>query len=363
MTPSVALVARAHATVRRRFEVAAHRGLLHEHAGGGRRAPVAFNWSFAHAFAAALDVYSLSADSSAAGIDDLVVAQQRYWERRRRAGVPAYSCKIVKRFRTAAKFYDDNAWCGLNLMRLHRIDPTRAGLVEQAAATFDFAYDDLRRQSEDDAAPCARGGVRWQQQRRKASPDIGTVANAANAQLALRLYEATGEARHLDAARELYSWVDENMRDPSNHLFWDHVTPPDCHIDKTQWSYNQGLMIGAGVLLHRTTADPRYLHDARRTAKAALAAFDEARLADEPIEFAVILLRNLLFSTTIADSAEFDASVRRRVEQYAQTVWPRFAGDAEVLVDADQPSLIEQAAIVESMALQCWPAARYDLVV
>lgn len=363
MTPSVALASQALATVRRRFASGRRRGLFRERVGaGGLRRSIAFNWSYSHAFAAALDVYLLGGDITAGEIDELVDGHRHYWEHRRRAGAPAHSSTVVKRFRTGAKFFDDNAWCGLNLMRLHRSDPSRRELLEQASATFEFAAGDYRRQRALDPESCGGVGIHWQQPRRRASPDIGTVANAANAQLALRLHEATRDPRCLDIALGMYSWVDTHLRDRATDLFWDHVTPPDCRVDETQWSYNQGLMIGAAVLLYGATNDRDFLRAAERTGTAALAAFDLKRLTDEPIEFAVILLRNLMLLTAVADDYTLGVSVRERATQYATAVWPRFIGDADRRVN-ERFTLIEQAAIVESVALACWPASRYDVVV
>jgi hypothetical protein len=364
MTPSVARVSQAYATVRQQFAVGGKRGrgLFHEHYDGGWRGRIAFNWSFSHVFAAALDLYGLGGGVTEADIDDLLVGLRRYWDDRRRTGVPGYSSTVVKRFRSSARFFDDNAWCGLNLMRLNRMDRTRTETLEQAKATFEFAGDEFARQVRAVADTCAPGGIHWQEQRGNASSEIGTVANAANAQLALRLHEATGDGRYLDVARGMYSWVNDNMRDPASGLFWDHVTPPDCRIDETQWSYNQGLMIGANVLLHRATADERYRHEAQSLAAVALAAYDVTRLSEEPVEFAVILLRNLLLSTTVANHASLGAQVRQRADEYVRAVWPRFTGTADA-APTIRIRLIEQAAIVESVALLCWPEARYDLLV
>lgn len=365
MTSSVALASQAYATLQRRFAMGGrrHRGLFREHTGDrGRRGRIAFNWSFSHAFAAALDVYGLGGDITEGAIEDLLTGQQRYWDDRPRSGVSGYCSTVVKRFGAGAKFFDDNAWCGLNLMRLSRMDPTRTGALEQAKATFEFALVEYRRQSDASSPGCAPGGMHWQQQQGDASPDIGTVANAANAQLALRLHEATGDSRYLDAALGMYSWVNEHMRDPANGLFWDHVTPPACLVDETQWSYNQGLMLGVNVLLCRATADAQYHHEARRIGDAAIAMFDVERLCVEPVEFAVILLRNLMFATTVAGTSGLEAQVRHRAEAYAQAVWPRFAADVDAPQE-DRLRLIEQAAIVESIALLCWPTERYDLLV
>ncbi|HUP72781.1 MAG TPA: glycoside hydrolase family 76 protein [Acidimicrobiales bacterium] len=343
-----ALAAQAYATLRREFSVAGHRGrgLFHEHSGGGRHRALAFNWSFAHAFAAAIDVYGLGCGPAQSEIDDLMAGLNRYWDERRGTGLPAYSSTVVRRLRTGAKYYDDNAWSGLNLMRLHRMDRSRPGLLAQVSAVVDFVLDEHRRQQS--------GAVHWQQQVGNASRQLGTVANAANAQLALRLYQASGEAQHLDLALAMYTWVNEYMRDPTNNLFWDHVTRPEGRVDTTQWSYNQGLMIGVNVLLFRTTTDHQYHRASVAIAEAALATFDLERLRAEPVEFAVILFRNLILLTTVDDDATRPARIRRRAEEYLQLLLP---GEGE------RERLIERAAIVEMIAMLCWPADRYDLLV
>ncbi|MEO5840102.1 MAG: glycoside hydrolase family 76 protein [Acidimicrobiales bacterium] len=355
--PSATLAEQAYAELRREFAVDGRRGrgLFYEHRRrSGHRRPLAFNWSFAHAFAAALDVYGLGGDAMQPQIDDLVAGLHRYWDNRPHTGVAAYSSTVVKRLRTGAKYYDDNAWSGLNLMRLHRLNPSRTHLVAQASAVLEFVLDDHRRQQ-----PV---GIHWQQQVGDASREIGTVANAASAQLALRLHQVTREPHLLDSALAMSAWVNEYMRDPTTNLFWDHVTPPENHLDTTQWSYNQGLMIGVNVLLFRATADVHHHRDAMAIAQSALAVFDLTRLREEPVEFAVILFRNLLLLTTIDDDAELAVRIRRQAEEYLQVLLPRFVGAAST-GDGARARLIEQAAIVEMVAMLCWPADRYDLLV
>ncbi|MEO8692342.1 MAG: glycoside hydrolase family 76 protein [Acidimicrobiales bacterium] len=355
--PTVALAAQAYATLCRRFAVDRRRGrgLFYEQSPhAGRHRSLAFNWSFAHAFAAALDVYGLDGGPTQVQIDDLLAGLDRYWDDRPHTGVPAYSSTVVKRVRTGAKFYDDNAWNGLNLMRLHRMDPSRSDLVAQSSAVSQFALDDRRRQHS--------VAIHWQQQVGNASPELGTVANAANAQVALRLYHVTREPHLLDVALSMSAWVNDFMRDPSTNLFWDHLTPPENHVDTTQWSYNQGLMIGVNALLFRATDDVRYHRESRAIADSALAAFDLARLHAEPVEFAVILFRNLFFLTTVDHDAALAARVRRRAEDYLQLLLPRFIGDLDT-GEREPARLIEQAAIVGMIAMLCWPADRYDLLV
>ena len=54
---------------------------------------------------------------------------------------------------------------------------------------------------------------------------------------------------------------------------------PDGAVVEERWTYNQGAMVGAGLLLAEATGDPGYLAQATATAAAALRRFDLDRLA------------------------------------------------------------------------------------
>jgi predicted alpha-1,6-mannanase (GH76 family) len=62
---------------------------------------------------------------------------------------------------------------------------------------------------------------------------------------------------------------------PATGLFWDKIRG-DGTLDKTLWSYNQGSMVGANVLLARVHQDARdqYLDRAEAIARKALRHFD-----------------------------------------------------------------------------------------
>ena len=111
-----ALALQAYASLRREFSVGRRRGprgrgLFYEHRQRRRlRRPLAFNWPFAHALAAAIDVYGLGGGPTRSEIDDLLAGLQRYWDKRPPTGLPAYSSTVVRWFRAGPKFYDDNAW-------------------------------------------------------------------------------------------------------------------------------------------------------------------------------------------------------------------------------------------------------------
>src|SRR5687768_15690267 len=103
--PSVTFAEQAYATLHRQFAVAGRRGrgLFYEqdHRVCRLRA-LAFNWSFTHAFAAAIDLYGIGVGPTRTQIDDLVAGLNRYWDKRPRKGLPAYGSTVVKRLRTGA---------------------------------------------------------------------------------------------------------------------------------------------------------------------------------------------------------------------------------------------------------------------
>ena len=89
-------------------------------------------------------------------------------------------------------------------------------------------------------------------------------------------------------------------------LYADHVNRQGV-VEPHLWSYNQGVMIGAGTLLYQATGNCAYLYQARQTAAAALAYFTPERLGAENPFFPSVYFRNLLY----LDSVTHDPPGRR----------------------------------------------------
>ena len=117
----------------------------------------------------------------------------------------------------------------------------------------------------DPTHPCP-GGSFWTQA--PWSQDRNTVSNGPGAELGLQLYELTAgsteKAHYLEWSTKMYDWVNGCLLAP-NGLYWDHINLAG-DIDKTQWSYNQGTMIGANALFYRITGDHVYLDRANAIA-------------------------------------------------------------------------------------------------
>ena len=85
----------------------------------------------------------------------------------------------------------------------------------------------------------------------------------------------------------------------------------------TIWSYNQGSMIGAGVLLARQTGEKLFLDQATETAAAYIATHGVPELTTQDPAFNAVLLRNLL----VLDQERPDHHYRSITAQYASDMW------------------------------------------
>ncbi|MNR10304.1 Glycosyl hydrolase family 76 [compost metagenome] len=74
-------------------------------------------------------------------------------------------------------------------------------------------------------------------------------------------------------AKKIYDWQKANLVDPDSGFVWDGKNREgDGKIDKSwEFTYCQGVYIGAGVELYRVTGEKNYLADAARTAQASKA--------------------------------------------------------------------------------------------
>jgi hypothetical protein len=243
------------------------------------------------------------------------------------------------------KFYDDNEWLGLSFLLRHNMsrhgDPAA---LKKAAEIFDlvvYGWDT-------DTSHPDPGGVFWTQA--SWSTDRNTVSNAPGAEIGLRLYLLTHEHHYLDWATKMYDWTRTYMLAP-NDLYWDHVDLNGV-VQQTQWSYNQGVMIGAGALLYRATGRREYLRQARTTAQAALDFYgtDDGYFT-QPAEFNAIFFANLLQLSVIAP----DPAYRRALERYADQAYLRYRDPdtGRYLFEEPEP-LLHQGAMVRIEAMLCW---------
>lgn len=313
--------------------------------------PYAYHWPYSQALAATLDVLALPGVGGrfAGDARDRLAGLQLYWnERASPAGYDSYV--RPPHGQGGDRYYDDNLWTGLELVRFYRLTGD-AEALRRAGELFDLAVSGW------DADPShpAAGGVFWVAA--TWNRDRNVVSNAPGAELGLELYEIVGQRRfpwakeqryYFDWAKRLYDWTNEHLQAP-NGLYWDHVTL-DGRIDERQWSYNQGTMIGASVRLYRATGDAAYLERAARIADAALQHYGRGnRYLRQPPPFNAIFFKRLL----LLDEEVADPRYRRAVEAYGDRIWET-AHDSQTNLfrfTAGKPTaLIDQAAMVQIYA-------------
>jgi hypothetical protein len=308
-----------------------------------------YSWPFTQALAAQLDLAGLP------GGDQAALAQVRllwhayfanYWDA---SANPPGGDSYPLPDGGGDKYYDDNAWVGLNLIEVYRATGDRAALAD-AARVFAFVASGW----DTDPHHPAPGGVFWAQSASvNPTRDRNTVSTAPAAELALYLYAFTGEPSYLDWARRLFGWVEQTMKDPADGLYWDHIAL-DGTIEKTKWSYNQGAMLGAAALFFRYTGDYGYLHRGQEIARASVAYYRvNDRLWAQGSAFNAVYFRNLQLLDLTTGSAA-DRAYLPLLADYGERAWTQGRDPATGLFTFGQPgpaTLVNQGAAVQLYAL------------
>ena len=239
-----------------------------------------------------------------------------------------------------AKYYDDNDWVGIELMRAYRLtrDP---GVLGSAEGIMAFEMEGWQT---DPTLGCP-GGITFSNL--ADNTDRNTVTTAPAAELAVQLYRATHAIGYLQFAEKAYEWVRGCLLQQGG-LYADHVDRQG-RVEPTLWSYNQGTMIGAGTLLYQATHNSAYLYEARQTAKSALAYFNPQRLAEENPFFPAVYFRNVLY----LDSVTHDPPGPKVAQAYVDYAWQNQRLNNNLFVAGSPPGaqLLVQSAFVQIYAL------------
>lgn len=152
-------------------------------------------------------------------------------------------------------FYDDMEWMALALLRTyeHTKDPSHLEFVKVLWEDIKMAWNDL----------CG-GGFAWQKEQLYYK---NTPANAPAIILALRLYQLEKSQDNLSIAEQAFTWLEEHLVDPETGFVWDGINrEEDMKVDKDwEFTYCQGVYVGACVEFYKVTGDRSYLKKAQRT--------------------------------------------------------------------------------------------------
>ena len=302
----------------------------------GRRGRPSELWPFSQALAATVSMAALPATIrvGSAALFDRLRGLRSYWNPRLRP--PGYEAIVGA---NGEQYYDDNAWIGLELLRVNALTGDRFALrrAERIFALLVSGWDG------DERHPCA-GGVYWT--RKPEIRDRNTVSTANAAQLGAALYRRTGRPNDLAWARTMYAWVSKCLLGP-NGLYSDHLDVKGV-VDPKQWSYNQGAMVAAGVRLFQATGQRAYLEQAERVADAAIAAYTPFSTSGEPPYFLAIFFDDLALLASVDPTRDYSQAVR----EYGDAVAASALDSRTGLVRFGKPpvKLLEQAAIVRIYA-------------
>jgi uncharacterized protein YyaL (SSP411 family) len=223
---------------------------------------VSFLWPYSGIFSATnvLMRHPGFKDKYSPYLDSMVTGIEAYRDTSRKpAGYQAYPVKFEK----VDRYYDDNGLVGIDYMEAYK-NTKNPVYLHRAKEVFKFiisGWDDK-----------LGGGVYWLEGHKDMKP---ACTNGMATLAALKIYEATKEPYYLEWGQRFYSWMHENLRNPSG-VYWNDKKM-DGSIDKTYWTYNSGSMLEASVLLYRFTDDDRYLKEAQAIASGALEHFESAK--------------------------------------------------------------------------------------
>jgi Glycosyl hydrolase family 76 len=321
--------------------------------------PFSYLWPFSQALAATVSMANIPALSGAfaAELHARVIGLSDYLDTSNSGAQEGMFTSTLPAFDAAVappsgpggtKYYDDNDWVGIELVRLYKL--TRKPAVLGSAEAI-MAFEMAGWQTDPELA--CPGGIPFSNALE--NTDRNTVSTAPAAELAAQLYRITRDAPYLQFAEMAYQWVRRCLLLPSG-LYADHIRRRG-ELDPTVWSYNQGTMIGAGTLLYQATGNGAFLYQARQTARAALAYLTPERLASEIPFFPSVYFRNLLY----LDSITRDPPGSKLAQPYVDYAWQHLRQSDGLFVSGSPASaqLLVQAAIVQIYALLSSPPGTY----
>lgn len=333
--------------------------LYNEHYPAGQQGDNAYSyeWPFSQAMNGTIDL--ATADSSyLPAVQDRLIGLSHYYSSNGmvpnkgitttvlQPSPPGYDSYVDPPYGNSGdKFYDDNEWVGLASIQLYQLTGDQSALTRA-----EHIFRLLIKGWDTDPSHPAPGGVFWTQA--SWSQDRNTVSNMPGAELGLYLYQITKDQKYLRWARKMYNWVNTNLRDPSDGLYWDHISLAGV-IDKTKWSYNQGTPVGTNVLFYQITGNSSYLRQAESIANAALAylgANNDALLHTQDPIFDAIFFKNLLMLYAIDHNPAYVQAMR----DYADWAWNTARNPSTgvfTFPNRTPTDLLDQAAMVRIYAM------------
>jgi hypothetical protein len=311
-------------------------------------------WQYSQAIAAALDMARLTGNFAPAAQMLSILPHYQHEASYFKNGKEGYSPSTNPN--SATRYYDDNSWIGLNFMQAYA--QTKNPLyLHQAEKLFQFIKTGQHPQ----------GGMLWREG--DSTRTFNMPATGSSTEFALRLYQATGNAKYLHFAQKNLAFMDAHLlikQGPHRGLYADSVmlnTNGTWTQSPNLWSYNQGTAIGSHLLMYeilkgegKTKEAQGYLNQAQKTISASLNYFQGETLWKQPAAFNAIFFRNL----------PENPQTKEVFGHYLNSVWLEardphtgiFYKGGIKLYGSNNPKgdLLDQAAVVQMFVIHALPA-------
>ncbi|KAH8803369.1 glycoside hydrolase [Xylogone sp. PMI_703] len=197
--------------------------------------------------------------------------------------------------------YDDDAWWALAWIAASDVTGNQdyldlaAGIFEDLAGVW--------------PTTCGNGGIYWTSERTY----VNAIANELFLSLAAHLSNRVPDQKqyYLEWAQNEWTWFSTSGMINSNYTINDGLTTACTNNGQTEWSYNQGVILGGLAEMYRADNNQSYLDEAAKIAQAAINLLaDEQLVIHESCEpddcnadqtqFKGIFIRNLLLLQSVA---------------------------------------------------------------
>jgi predicted alpha-1,6-mannanase (GH76 family) len=236
---------------------------------------------------------------------------------------PIFSNTFTAAQKTSAgfinKFYDDEGWWALAWIDVYDLtrDPRYLAMSKSIFTDMSGAWDET----------CS-GGIWWSKDRNYKNAIANELYLSVAAHLAVR---TRGHERkeYLTWASREWRWFSASGMVNADHLINDGLDAKCVNNQKTTWTYNQGVILGAVAELSHASHDHSLLPAAQAIAKASLASkilVDANGILHEPCEpdcggdgsqFKGIFARNLCALAKISPQPEYAGYLRTN----AVSIW------------------------------------------
>ncbi|KAH7092302.1 glycosyl hydrolase family 76-domain-containing protein [Paraphoma chrysanthemicola] len=251
-------------------------------------------------------------------------------------------------------YYDDNLWWSLAWISAY--DLTQQKHYLHLAQNIFLAMTNIW------PTHCHSGGIYWSWERNYVNAITNELFFSTAAHLANRAHKKSEREYFFAWAERALEWFDRSGMINAQGTINDGLTEECVNNNGTVWSYNQGVILGGLVEMHRATAQTAtgetYLSRATRIAHAALRQLSDADgVLHDPCEpncgadgtqFKGVFMRGLQELQKVAPDEVFRDAIRRS----AESVWWHNREDGVFSVNWAGPFIYPANASTHSSAME-----------